>query len=328
MDSTKCDNPVEIKKTALELTRRNSKSDNTIIDVNGVKFGGEEFVVIAGPCAVENREQLLTTAQKVQEYGAKVLRGGAFKPRTNPYSFQGLEEEGLQLLAEARKMTGLPIVTEVMDTRQVELVSQYADILQIGSRNMNNYPLLKEVGNLDIPVLFKRGMMATVNEYLMAAEYILSNGNENVILCERGIRTFEPSTRNTLDLSSVLMLKHLSHLPVCVDPSHGTGVRWMIPEMAKAALAVGADAIMVEVHYQPEKALCDGEQSLYPEDFARMIVELDRIGTAVGRRVIDIQPVSALLVQTLTLINNDLVAVLSYKTNLVCVHNPESICSL
>ena len=293
MDAINCDKQVEVGNTALRLTGRNAKPNGTIVDVNGTRIGGREFIVMAGPCAVENREQLLTTARIVQEYGARILRGGAFKPRSSPYSFQGLGEEGLQLLSEARAATGLPVVTEVMDTRQVELVSQYADILQVGSRNMNNFPLLKEVGKADKPVLFKRGMMATVDEYLMAAEYILSHGNENVILCERGIRTFETSTRNTLDLSAVLLLKRLTHLPVCVDPSHGTGVRWMVPEMAKAALVVGADAILVEVHYQPETALCDGEQSLYPEDFARMMAELEKIGSVVGRKVTGVHPVTA-----------------------------------
>lgn len=285
MDTSKCDTPFEAVNPALKHTNRDNKPSGTVVNVNGIRVGGEEFVVMAGPCAVENKDQLLTTAEIVQEHGASILRGGAFKPRTSPFSFQGLGEEGLELLVEARKLTGLPIVTEVMDTRQVELVSQYADILQVGSRNMNNFPLLKEVGQVDKPILFKRGMMATVDEYLLAAEYILHNGNENVILCERGIRTFENSTRNTLDLSAVLLLKKLTHLPVCVDPSHGTGIRWMVPEMAKAALAVGADAIIVEVHYKPEIALCDGEQSLYPDDFARMMDELDKIGAAINRGI-------------------------------------------
>ncbi len=288
----KCDTPVEVGNSGLKLTGRTAKPDGTIVDVGGTKIGGEEFIVMAGPCAVESREQLLTTAQIVQEHGAKVLRGGAFKPRTSPYSFQGLGEQGLQLLAEARNVTGLPIVTEVMDTRQIELVSQYADILQVGSRNMNNFPLLKEVGKLNKPVFLKRGMMATIDEFLLAAEYILSHGNENVILCERGIRTFEPSTRNTLDISAVPLLKRLTHLPVFVDPSHATGIRWMVPEMAKAAIAVGADGIQVEVHYQPEEALCDGEQSLYPEDFAEMMVSLEKIGRAVNRTVTGVPSVS------------------------------------
>jgi 3-deoxy-7-phosphoheptulonate synthase len=236
---------------------------------------------------------LLTTARIVREHGAKILRGGAFKPRTSPYSFQGLGEKGLELLAEARAQTGLSVVTEVMDTRKVELVSQYADILQVGSRNMNNFPLLKEVGRSSKPILLKRGMMATLDEFLMAAEYILSYGNENVILCERGIRTFESSTRNTLDISAIPILKRLTHLPVIVDPSHSTGIRWLVPEMAKAAVAVGADGIQVEVHYQPEKALCDGEQSLYPEDFASMMLELDKIAHAVGRTIAGVQTVDA-----------------------------------
>jgi 3-deoxy-7-phosphoheptulonate synthase len=293
MDAINCDKPIAAENPAIKLTSRNTKPYGTIVDVNGIRIGGEEFIVMAGPCAVENRNQLLTTAKIVSEHGAKILRGGAFKPRTSPYSFQGLEEEGLELLAAAREATGLPIVTEVMDTRQVELVSRYADILQVGSRNMNNFPLLKEVGKANKPVLFKRGMMATVEEFLMAAEYILNHGNENVILCERGIRTFEPSTRNTLDLSAVLMLKRLTHLPVIVDPSHATGIRWMVPEMAKAALAVGADGIQVEVHYHPEIALCDGMQSLYPEDFARMMLELEKIGAAVDRPVAGVSRVEA-----------------------------------
>ena len=201
-----------------------------------------------------------------------ILRGGAFKPRSSPYNFQGLGEEGLKLLMEARKETGLPIVTEVMDTRLVELVAGYADIFQIGSRNMQNYLLLKEVGMLRKPVLLKRGMMATIEEFLLAAEYILNQGNDQVILCERGIRTFETSTRNTLDLSAVPMLKHLCHLPVIVDPSHGTGHRWMVPAMAKAAIAAGADGLIMEVHYKPEEALCDGQQSLSPDEFTRLMV--------------------------------------------------------
>ena len=293
MDAKSCDIPINSLNPAIKLANRIVKPSGTIVNVNGLEIGGEDFIVMAGPCAVENREQLLTTAQKVHESGANILRGGAFKPRSSPYSFQGLEEEGLKLLSEARELTGLPIVTEVMDTRQVELVTQYADILQVGSRNMNNFPLLKEVGSVDKPILFKRGMMATVDEYLLAAEYILSHGNENVILCERGIRTFETSTRNTLDLSAVLQLKQQTHLPVCVDPSHGTGVRWMVPEMAKAAMTVGADAIIVEVHYLPDEALCDGEQSLYPQDFSRMMNELGKIGEAINRKLSTAHPVNS-----------------------------------
>jgi len=262
---------------------RKSKADPTIVDVGGIRIGSSEIVIIAGPCSVETREQLMETAMAVKSAGGVILRGGAFKPRSSPYNFQGLGEEGLKFLDEARTKTGLPVVTEVMDTRLVELVAGYADILQIGSRNMQNYPLLKEVGRLRKPILLKRGMMATIEEFLLAAEYILNQGNEQVILCERGIRTFETSTRNTLDLSAVPMLKHLSHLPVIVDPSHGTGHRWMVPPMAKAAVAAGADGLIMEVHYKPEEALCDGHQSLSPDEFTRLVTDLRKIAQAVGR---------------------------------------------
>jgi 3-deoxy-7-phosphoheptulonate synthase len=264
---------------------RKSKPDPTIVDVKGIKFGSAEVVIIAGPCSVENREQMMETAKAVKSAGGVILRGGAFKPRSSPYNFQGLGEEGLKLLQETRSETGLPIVTEVMDTRMVDLVAGYADILQIGSRNMQNYPLLKEVGMLRKPVLLKRGMMATIEEFLLAAEYILNQGNEQVILCERGIRTFETSTRNTLDLGAVPMLKHLSHLPVIVDPSHGTGHRWMVPAMAKAAVAAGADGLIMEVHFKPEEALCDGHQSLSPDEFTRLMTDLKKIAQAVGRDI-------------------------------------------
>ena len=264
---------------------RKSKPDPTIVDVKGIMFGSAEVVIIAGPCSVENREQMMETAKAVRSAGGVILRGGAFKPRSSPYNFQGLGEEGLKLLQEARSETGLPVVTEVMDTRMVELVAGYADILQIGSRNMQNYPLLKEVGMLRKPVLLKRGMMATIEEFLLAAEYILNQGNEQVILCERGIRTFETSTRNTLDLGAVPMLKHLSHLPVIVDPSHGTGHRWMVPAMAKAAVAAGADGLIMEVHFKPEEALCDGHQSLSPDEFTRLMTDLKKIAQAVGRDI-------------------------------------------
>lgn len=280
-----CDIPVKQINPALKLTSRESNRNGTIVNVDGVDVGGNEFIVMAGPCAVENEEQLLTTADYVAKYGAKILRGGAFKPRTSPYSFEGLGEKGLELLSKASAITGLPVVTEVMDPRQLEVIGRYADILQVGSRNMQNFPLLKEVGRSGMPVLLKRGMMASIEEFLLAAEHIMSQGNDQIILCERGIRTFETSTRNTLDLSAVPMLKSLTHLPVCVDPSHGTGIRWMVPEMAKAALAVGADAIQVEVHYKPEEALCDGQQSLYPEDFANMMSSLTKIASAVGRKI-------------------------------------------
>jgi len=264
---------------------RQTGSVDTIVTINGVHVGGSDIIVIAGPCAVENQEQLFETARSVKSSGAKLLRGGAFKPRSSPYSFQGLGEEGLKLLDLIRKETGLPIVTEVMDTRQVELVANYADVMQVGSRNMQNYPLLKEVGMCRKPVLLKRGMMASIEEFLNAAEYILSQGNDNIILCERGIRTFETSTRNTLDLSAVPMLKRLSHLPVIVDPSHGTGLRWMVPAMSKAAVAVGADGLLLEVHYRPEEALCDGKQSLSLDEFDLLMVELRNLAHVMGRRI-------------------------------------------
>jgi 3-deoxy-7-phosphoheptulonate synthase len=265
---------------------RNLKPDLTVIDVSGIKIGGQGIVIIAGPCAIESREQLFETAKSVKADGGRILRGGAFKPRTSPYNFQGLGEEGLRLLGSIKEETGLPVVTEVMDTRQVGLVSEYADMLQVGSRNMQNYPLLKEVGMTRKPVLLKRGMMATIEEFLLAAEYILNQGNEQVVLCERGIRTFETSTRNTLDLAAVPMLKHLTHLPVIVDPSHGTGLRWMVPAMARAAIAAGADGLIMEVHYNPEGAICDGYQSLNPPEFKHLMTELKRIARAIGREII------------------------------------------
>ncbi len=284
MESVPCDKKTNVRVNVPSKVSHVKKPDS-IVDVSGIKFGGNEIVIIAGPCAVEDREQLEKTSVMVKAGGAKILRGGAFKPRTSPYNFQGLGEEGLKLLAMARKVTGMPVVTEVMDTRQVEIVAEYADMLQVGSRNMQNYPLLKEVGMAKKPVLLKRGMMATIEEFLMAAEYILNQGNENIVLCERGIRTFETSTRNTLDLSAVPMLKYLTHLPVIVDPSHGTGIRWMVPVMAKAAIAAGADGLIIEVHYQPEKALCDGQQSLSPDEFKSMMTDLGKIADAIGRKI-------------------------------------------
>ena len=265
---------------------RKSHNDETIVNINGVHVGGSEIVIIAGPCAVESREQLFETARSVSASGANILRGGAFKPRSSPYSFQGMGEDGLKLLWMISKETGLPMVTEVMDTRQVELVASYADMLQIGSRNMQNFPLLKEAGMCRKPILLKRGMMSTIEEFLLAAEYILSQGNDQVILCERGIRTFETSTRNTLDLSAVPMLKRLTHLPVIVDPSHGTGIRWMVPAMAKAAVAVGADGLIIEVHCNPESALCDGNQSLSLDEFSVLMTDLKKIANAVGRDIL------------------------------------------
>ncbi len=267
------------------LVSRQTKPDDTVINVNGIKIGGKEIVIIAGPCAVESRKQLLETAKVVYSGGANILRGGAFKPRTSPYSFQGLGEEGLKYLSEARNETGLPIVTEVMDTRKMELVCKYTDIIQIGSRSMHNFPLLKEAGKCNKPVLFKRGLMGTIDEYLLAAEYILNEGNNQVILCERGIRTFETSTRNTLDLSAIPILKRRTHLPVIVDPSHATGHNWIVPAMAKAAIAAGADGIMIEVHHKPLDALSDGPQSLYPDNFAQLVKDVEKIAIAVGRSI-------------------------------------------
>ena len=286
METNPCNNHVNGESSIPSRASRKTHPDNTIVNIKGVKVGGSEIVIIAGPCAVENRQQLFETARSVMTSGANILRGGAFKPRSSPYNFQGLGEEGLKLLGIIREETGLPIVTEVMDTRQVELVASYADMLQIGSRNMQNYPLLKKAGMCRKPVLLKRGMMATVEEFLLAAEYILNQGNEQVILCERGIRTFETSTRNTLDLSAVPMLKRLSHLPVIVDPSHGTGLRWMVPAMAKAAIAVGADGLIMEVHYKPEEAICDGYQSLNLDEFAQLISDLKKIARAIGREIL------------------------------------------
>jgi len=284
METFSCDNPVNDKFKIPSKVSRNKRSDNTVVEVKGIAIGGSEVIMIAGPCAVESREQLFETARSVKAGGARILRGGAFKPRSSPYNFQGMGEDGLKLLREISIETGMPVVTEVMDTRQIELVASYADMIQIGSRNMQNYPLLKEAGLLRKPVLLKRGMMATIEEFLLAAEYILSQGNEQVILCERGIRTFETSTRNTLDLSAVPMLKHLTHLPVIIDPSHGTGLRWMVPSMAKAAVAVGADGLIVEVHYKPEEALCDGHQSLSIAEFNTMMADIDKIAAAVNRK--------------------------------------------
>ncbi|MBT7913880.1 3-deoxy-7-phosphoheptulonate synthase [Candidatus Bathyarchaeota archaeon] len=277
-----CDIPIPGK---LKLAVKNDDVQKTIVDVNGVKIGGDRVIIMAGPCSVESREQVLEAAIVVKAGGAQILRGGAFKPRTLPYSFQGLGEEGLILLAEARKETGLPIVTEVMDADKVELVASYTDILQIGTRNMQNFPLLKEVGRSDKPVMLKRGMSATINEWLGCAEYILAEGNPNVIMCERGIRTFETITRNTVDISAAPILHAISHLPVIVDPSHGTGSRFLVPPMSKAAIAAGADGVMVEVHPHPEEALCDGAQSLSPEDFKAFIEDIKPIIAATNRRL-------------------------------------------
>lgn len=268
-----------------KLASREFKKENTVIEINGVKIGDKEVVVMAGPCAVEKRELLLEIAREVKKAGAKILRGGAFKPRTSPYTFQGLGEKGLEYLQEAKQKTGLPVVTEAMQIDQVELVSRYADIIQIGARNIQNFDLLKEVGRNKKPVLLKRGIATTVKEFLMSAEYIMSQGNYNVILCERGIRTFEEATRFTLDLNAIPVLKHSTHLPVIVDPSHGVGIREHIPAMAKAAIACGADGLLIEVHPKPEEALSDGPQSLLPAQFAQLMNELKPLVKAIGREI-------------------------------------------
>jgi len=257
----------------------------SIVSVNGGSIGGKEIVVMAGPCSVESREQVVETAKAVKAAGAKILRGGAYKPRTSPYSFQGMGEEGLRILAEAREITGLPVITEVMDQQMLPIILEYADILQIGARNMQNYTLLRAVGETGHPVLLKRGMMSTLEEMLMSAEYILACGNERVMLCERGIRTFEPYTRNTLDISAVPVLKELSHLPVIVDPSHATG-RWnLVAPVTRAAVSAGVDGLIVEVHPQPAKALSDGAQSLTFSNFSEMMTSLPVVAAAVGRRI-------------------------------------------
>jgi len=266
-----------------KLASRDFKPQDTVVTVNGMTVGEQKVVVIAGPCAVESREQLLETAHAVKAAGASALRGGAFKPRTSPYSFQGLGLEGLKILAEAREQTGLPIVTEVMAPEQVPLVSTYADILQIGARNMQNFALLEAVGRAYKPVLLKRGMMSTIEEFLLSAEYILAQGNTQVILCERGIRTFETYTRNTLDINAIPLLKQLTHLPVIVDPSHGTGKWELVPAVSRAAIAAGADGLIIEVHPRPEEALSDGAQSLKPDRFAALMADLRRVAEAVGR---------------------------------------------
>jgi len=268
-----------------KLASRDFQPDNTVVAINGVRVGGRSLAVVAGPCSVESREMLLALAKEVKASGAHLLRGGAFKPRTSPYAFQGLGEEALHYLAEAKQETGMPVVTELMDPREAPLLLKHADVIQVGARNMQNFRLLKELGMQKTPVLLKRGMSSTIRELLMSAEYIMSEGNYNVILCERGIRTFEDATRNTLDLSAIPVLKQLTHLPVLVDPSHGTGKWDLVAPMALAAVAAGADGIMVEVHPRPEEALSDGPQALRPHRFQRMMEDLRRVAEAVGRTV-------------------------------------------
>ena len=268
-----------------KLAGREFKKDNTIIDVCGVKIGGKQLAIMAGPCAVEKKELTVGIAQEVKAAGANILRGGAYKPRSSPYAFQGLGNEGLDFLGAAKKLTGLPIVSEILDPRDIELFLEKTDIIQIGARNMQNFELLKEVGGYDKPVLLKRGLSATIKEWLLSAEYIMSRGNKNVMLCERGIRTFESHYRNTLDLSAVPAMKALTHLPVIVDPSHATGKWDLVAPMAKAAVAAGADGLLIEVHSNPECALCDGEESLKPARFKDLMKDLRRIAKAVDREI-------------------------------------------
>jgi len=268
-----------------KLVSREFKNEGTVIKIGNTKIGSKEIIVMAGPCAVESEEQMISVAKAAKKAGAKLLRGGAFKPRTSPYSFQGMGEEGLQLLAKARKVTGLPIVTEVMTIEDVPLVADYADVLQIGTRNAQNYNLLRAVGKINKPVLLKRGLASTLKEFLMAAEYIMSEGNHKVILCERGIRTFCTYTRNTLDLNIIPVLKKETHLPVIVDPSHGTGRYDIVNPMSKASIAAGADGLMIEVHPNPQEATSDGDQSLNPVQFAKLMRELKPVAKAVGRKL-------------------------------------------
>jgi len=268
-----------------KLASRDMHPKDTLVSLNGMEVGGRKIAVIAGPCSVESREQILEVAQAVKEAGAIALRGGAFKPRSSPYSFQGLGEKGLELLAEAREATGLPIVTEAMSPEQVSLVTRYADVIQIGARNMQNYALLNTVGESNCTVLLKRGLMSTIEELLMSAEYILSEGNYSVIFCERGVRTFSDFSRNTLDLAIVPAVKKMSHLPILVDPSHGTGRREKVAPLSRAAAAVGADGLMIEVHHDPNRALSDGPQSITPDMFAELVQDLRQIAPVIGRRL-------------------------------------------
>jgi 3-deoxy-7-phosphoheptulonate synthase len=269
----------------LNLSSRRTKKENTIIKIRDVVIGGNEIVVIAGPCSVESEDQIFRIAKDVKSSGAKILRGGAFKPRTSPYAFQGMGEQGLKLLHNAGMEFNLPVITEVTEIKNIELIDRYADIFQVGSRNMQNFPLLRELGKSSKPVLIKRGFSATIEEWLMSAEYVLSNGNENVILCERGIRTFETSTRNTFDLSAIPVVHQKSHLPVIADPSHATGMRDKVIPMARAAVAADADGLMIEVHHDPANALSDGPQALLPGQFAALMIQLKQISEIIGRKI-------------------------------------------
>ena len=270
---------------AYKLVSREVKGENTIVSIGGVEVGGTALVIVAGPCAVETREQTLTVARAIKAAGGHLLRGGAFKPRTSPYAFQGLGEEGLKILAEARAETGLPVVTEAIDERALDLVEEYADAIQIGARNMQNFSLLRRAGKAKKPVILKRGMSATLEEFLMSAEYILAEGNYQVVLCERGVRTFSDFSRNTLDLAVVPAVKQMSHLPIFVDPSHGTGRRDKVAPLSRAAAAVGADGLMIEVHHDPNTALSDGPQSITPEMFESLMGDLRQIAPVIGRRM-------------------------------------------
>lgn len=268
-----------------KLASREFKKEDTVIEVDSIKIGGKGIVFMAGPCAVEGKEMIFKIAEIVKNFGAKILRGGVFKPRTSPYSFRGLGKEGIRYLKEVKDKYSLPIITEVMSESQIELLNDTVDIIQIGARNMQNFTLLEEVGKLNKPILLKRGMSATIEEFLLAAEYILSNGNHNVILCERGIRTFETYTRNTLDISAIPVLKSITHLPVVVDPSHATGDRNLVIPVSLASIAAGADGILVEVHIEPDKALSDGYQSLYPEQFKELVEKSKLVSKSIGRYV-------------------------------------------
>ena len=274
-----------------KLASRTFKPENTVVSVGDVKIGGEEVIVMAGPCSAESEAQVEATTMAVKRAGAKILRGGAFKPRSSPYSFQGLGEAGLRMLRAAADRHDLKLITEVMEINQIELIEQYADILQVGARNMQNFSLLRELGRAQKPVLLKRGISATIEEWLLSAEYVLAGGNKNVILCERGIRTFESYTRNTLDISAIPVVQQLSHLPVVVDPSHGTGRRDKVASMARAAVAAGADGLIIEVHCDPDHALSDGAQSMFPAQFERLMAELRIIAPAIGRSVC-VEPVA------------------------------------
>lgn len=285
LKSNKAIKSIETLSTPYKLASREYCKEDTIVYAGDVAIGGNRQVIMAGPCAVESEEMLLDAARKVKAAGASVLRGGAFKPRTSPYSFRGLGEKGLEILAAARAETGLPVVSEVISPENVELVARYVDILQVGARNMQNFSLLERLGDIGKPILLKRGMMSTIEELLMSAEYIISSGNPNVILCERGIRTFEKMTRNTLDITSVAVLKEICHLPVIVDPSHATGKTTYVHSASRAAIASGADGLMIEVHPDPGKALCDGKQSLNPSEFEGLMGQLHIISQAIGRNI-------------------------------------------